>query len=111
MISDEGIDLDENRSTNHPIERPAPVAVRSPPRKKTVQEQKLAIDHGLGSVFGETLEKPPEDSIFEFVGQEDGGISHNVESHDNFYEMKILDDCKFTDLAFHFAAPGPQQRA
>ena len=46
MISDEGIDLDESRTTNHPIERPAPVAVRSPPRKKNAEERKSVLGSG-----------------------------------------------------------------
>jgi hypothetical protein len=116
MISDEGIDLDESRTTNHPIERPAPVAVRSPPRKKNAEERKSVLGSGTtdssfnAAAFGGISKIPPEDSIFEFVGDEVASHGPEVETHENYNEIKILPDCKFTDLAFHFRAPDGQAR-
>ena len=116
MISDEGIDLAASRATDGTVERPAPVAIRSPPRKGARREtpsqvddanfipparSNITISGGKGSV-------DVEDSIFEYfkVPSDEFASSgqDEAETNDNYDESQVLRECTFSDMAFHFSS-------
>ena len=75
MISEEGIDLAASRATDGTVERPAPVATRSPPRKGVRRETPRQVGNNnfippprsSTTVSGGMGEVEVEDYIFEYL--------------------------------------------